>query len=355
MLVALVAGLLTGAPGASVDSATPVVTWNAPEGECPAASQVEAAILEHSPQSTLEVSAVASVTAAYDSGYTLALQVTVDGVQTTQDFTDADCSTLADATVLSVAIARDPSSVVDVGALEWETEEAVLEPEPEPAAPSEPEPAVPLEPEPAALSEPEPASPSEPAASLRRGCSAAEARNWNRGEGVPCLEFGGAAGFAFGSVPRLGFSGGGALSSLWSRFALTIRGDVTQRQRLQRDTVAVEVRAMTFGLDLMVRTRVGKSFEVGPYIGAGSTVFDARGRHFERNRDRRQAVVRLRGGTRLGASVGAFFFGVRAELTAGPAVAFRAASGLQLASTSAIGAEFAAVAAAWLGFRNRGK
>lgn len=338
MVVALVVGLLLGQPEAP---ATRAIRWDAPLDVCPSAERVEAAVLDNSPESARNVEATASV--REDSGgFTLALTITVDGVENTQTFSDADCSTLADATVLSVAIARDPTAELQPGVIEWD------EPEPEPEPKPEPAPEPESEPEP----EPQPVLETKPEPRTRVSCLAAEVRAWQRGPSVPCLSIGGSAGVALRSVPELGFIGGGAFSVLWPRVGVRVRADATTRQRIRRDSVAVDVRALTFGADVMLRARVGQVFELSPYVGAGSTLFVAEGVGFERNDARTRPVLRVRAGSHLGASLGMVYVGARAEITGGPSVAFRSAAGIAIATTQAIGAEFAAVVALRFGLWN---
>ena len=148
MLGALIAGLMHLAPESTRATPQDALWWQAPGGVCPSEAQVRSAVLAKSPESALQVRASAQVTPDAElSTYTLVLSITVDGAETTQTFTDASCSTLADAAVLSIAIARDPSSVVEPEAIDWGTEaEPEAEPEPEPSPSLSPSPSSRLSP-----------------------------------------------------------------------------------------------------------------------------------------------------------------------------------------------------------------
>ena len=141
------------------------------------------------------------------------------------------------------------------------------------------------------------------------------------------------------------------MAVLWARWSLVARAEATPEVRIRNDAVAVDARAMTFGLDLSLRARLGDAFELEPYIGGGTAVFRAAGVGFERNLTATQAVLRLRVGSLVGATLGPVFLGARAELNGSPAATFRSTSGLGVASTRLLGAEFGFVAAVRLGLR----
>ena len=147
-----------------------------------------------------------------------------------------------------------------------------------------------------------------------------------------------------GVVPQATFAGGLGLQLEWPRVAIAARAELTGRPRLRVGEVAVDVRTLVVGADLMVRRAFASIWEVSPYLGAGSLLYYAAGVGFERNRKPTQAVFHARAGARLRVNVNRLFFGVRAGAMVGPAVAFRAASGLRLASAGPWGAEFGALA-----------
>lgn len=100
-------------------SAPVALDWQAPSA-CPSAAAVQqrlAATLVDAPATAArELTAIARVEARADGTYTLALQVSGGGVDDARTLSSGECSELADATVLIVALAADPT-VLDRGGI----------------------------------------------------------------------------------------------------------------------------------------------------------------------------------------------------------------------------------------------
>ncbi|MBL4684735.1 MAG: hypothetical protein JKY37_09120, partial [Nannocystaceae bacterium] len=109
MLLSLAAPELSSVP----------MTWLAPAA-CPDAASVEARLadaLADAPADTRkDITAHATVTTTDAGGFALDLRLTGDGMDATRALASTDCRELADATVLIVALAADPT-VLDRGAI----------------------------------------------------------------------------------------------------------------------------------------------------------------------------------------------------------------------------------------------
>ncbi|MEM6996060.1 MAG: hypothetical protein AAF721_36475, partial [Myxococcota bacterium] len=125
------------------------LTWDAPAG-CPDAAGVQerlsAALADAPEDSRTDLTAAATVTTGSDGAFALDLRLAGPGMSAVRTLESSDCRELADAAVLIVALAADPT-VLDRGAITPAPTTPSTDPDPNPDPTPEPNPNPEPEPE----------------------------------------------------------------------------------------------------------------------------------------------------------------------------------------------------------------
>lgn len=269
---------------------------------------MNAKVLEASKAPSEPIEAAAVVTfSAERNVYTAELSLRVGSAESKQRFVDARCETVADAIVLSVAIARDPSVLGRDSA-----ESSGIPPAPEDAEPTAPRAQPGTDPESAPLY-----------ARTRRGAMELRACRPRRDPNGICTGLGAEGGVILGTVVRPSPSIGLRLLAQGARLGVVARGRFSPVARATNEDVAVDVRTGIVSAEIFPRFLLGESIELRPSVGAALYIHHATGLGFPENRTERQAAARATFGLHGGVLIGDWTLGAGGSFHAGRAVAFR--------------------------------
>jgi hypothetical protein len=218
-------GVFLAVLGAGVESAEPIVRWDAPPG-CGTASELRDRVTRQLGTLEADVEIVGRV--RQEGGlHVLELELVIGGERRRRSFSAEDCSTLLDAAAIVSSAALGPEGGIEA----VEGVEAGIVPEPAGAAVNVPEPGTAGEPKPAAVAEPRPAS--EPASTVppivreRPSASVSEpaftsatSRSRSRRPGRWILSARGGIGFDGALAPPVGSLGFGRAWARWRVQAL---------------------------------------------------------------------------------------------------------------------------------------